>query len=406
MMGGFVTDILAPRNQLIQEFSRSRDRWGMTVIERTLAADRLSSAGRRFAASLLGKNVTYPLGYMAALDGSRGFLTLGVMLAHTRMALFGGAMVYMDVFFTLSGYLITSLLIKDYEKRGRISLRNFYVRRFMRLYPALTVMILCLIVASWLFSPNFKDRLYEALVSWFYLMDYAWLFLTTPVEYTGHTWSLAVEEQFYLLWPLLFIGLLRVTGLTLRTSLIIFAIAAAFWIWKIVIACNGAAIQHLYVSFDCRADALLIGCGLAVLLKTIDISSYPRFHRFCSYSLMPTAVAMVVFGLTMAHQMRWYYYVAPLIAALPAAIGLIGLLHPRRTFMHVVYEHPLPVYVGRICYGLYIWHFPIFTLVATWAPKGKGYAAILLIGWPITFAIATLSHYLIERPFMRARPGF
>jgi peptidoglycan/LPS O-acetylase OafA/YrhL len=378
----------------------------MTVVERTLAANRPSSAGGQFAARFLGKNVAYPLGYMAALDGMRGFLTLGVLLAHTRMALFGGAMVYMDVFFTMSGYLITSLLIKDYEKRGRISLKNFYVRRFMRLYPALTAMVLCLIAVSWIFSPNFRDRINEALVSWFYLMDYSGWFISTPVEYTGHTWSLAVEEQFYLLWPLMFIGLLWMGGLTVRTSLIIFAIAAAFWIWKIVLDYNGAPTAHLYRSFDCRADALFIGCALAVLLKAIDISSYPRFYRLCAYSLLPIAMVMIVLGFTMDSKMRWYYCVSPLITALPAAICVIGLLHPQRTFMHTIYEHPVPVFIGRICYGLYIWHFPIFTLVAAWAPKGAGYITTFLVGWPITFAIATLSHYLIERPFMRARPGF
>lgn len=378
----------------------------MTVIERLRAAGQQSPGGWQLAARLRGKNVAYPLGYMAALDGMRGFLTLGVLLAHTRMALFEGAMVYMEVFFVMSGYLITSLLIKDYEKHGGIRLRNFYVRRFMRLYPALTAMILCFLVASWLFSPNFKDRLNEALVSWFYLMDYAWAFMTTRVEYIGHTWSLAVEEQFYLLWPLVFIGLLRVSGLTVRTSLIAFAIAAACWVWKAALTYDGAPIIRLYESFDCRADALLAGCGLAVLLKTIEISSYPRFYRFCSYSLLPMALVMIVVGFTMDQRMRWYYYVSPLMAALPAAIAVIGLLHPQRTFMHRIYEHPVPVFIGRICYGLYIWHMPIFVLIAAWAPKGMGYMMTLLIGWPITFAIATLSHYLIERPFMRARPGF
>jgi peptidoglycan/LPS O-acetylase OafA/YrhL len=180
MVGGFWQTFSAT-NRLLRVFWRSWDREVMSVIERILTSNRLSLGGRQFAARLSGKSVTYPLGYMAALDGARGFLTLGVLLAHTRMALFEGAMAYMDVFFTMSGYLITSLLIKDYEKRGKISLKNFYVRRFMRLYPALTAMILCLIAASLLFSPNFRDRLYEALVSWFYLMDYAWLFMTTPV---------------------------------------------------------------------------------------------------------------------------------------------------------------------------------------------------------------------------------
>ncbi len=377
----------------------------MSVVERTSATDRLFLRGQQLAVRFSGKSTAYPLGYLAALDGTRGFLTIGVLLAHTRMALFEGAMVYMDVFFAMSGYLITSLLIKEYEKRGRISLRNFYARRMMRLYPALTAMIICLIAAGWLFAPNFRAVLKEALTSWFYLMDYAWL-LGVVAEYTGHTWSLAVEEQFYLLWPLVFMVLLKIYGVSVRTAIIIFAMAAAFWGWKIALDYNGAPIRHLYDAFDCRADALLTGCGLAVLLKAVDVSSYPRLYKLCSRSLPLLALAMIVLGFTMSQQMRWYYYVSPLLGAIPGAISVVGLLHPQRTLMHAIYEHPVPVFLGRICYGCYIWHVPIFVLLSQWAPKGYGYMTVFLIGWPLTFAIATVSHYFIERPFMRVRPGF
>ncbi len=377
----------------------------MSVLERTSATDRLFLRGRQFAVRFSGKSTAYPLGYLAALDGTRGLLTLGVLLAHTRMALFEGAMVYMDIFFAMSGYLITSLLLKEYEKRGRISLKKFYARRLMRLYPALTAMVLCVIAAAWFFSPNFRAVRNEALTSEFYLMDYAWL-LGIPSEYTGHTWSLAVEEQFYLLWPLLFIALLKIGGVSVRTAIITFALAAAFWGWKIALTYSGASISHLYDAFDCRADALLTGCGLAVLLKAVDVSSYPRLFKLCSRSLPLLALAMIVIGLTMNHQMRWYYIVSPLFGAIPGAISVVGLLDPQRTAMHAIYEHPVPVFLGRICYGCYIWHFPIFVLLSAWAPKGYTYIIVFLIGWPLTFAIATASHYLIERPFMRVRPGF
>ena len=341
---------------------------------------------------------------MAGLDGARGLLTLGVLLAHTRMALFSGAMVYMDVFFTMSGFLITSLLIKDFQKRGRISLKNFYLRRFMRLYPALTAMVVVFIALSWFLSDRFDILLTEALVSWFYLMDYGWALEQIPVYYTGHTWSLAVEEQFYLLWPLVFIGLLRLSGLTVRTACVIFAMALLFWGWRFWLTYNGASIAHLYNAFDTRADALLIGCALAVLLKVIDIADHPLISRFCALAMLPIALGLLAAGFTMDPNYRWYYYVSPLFGAFPAVIAIIGSLHPDRNLMHMIQEHPVPVFIGRICYGLYIWHFPIFTWIEGWAGQYR-YGMILLIGWPLTFAVATLSFYLIERPFMRARPG-
>src|ERR1043166_6901677 len=99
---------------------------------------------------------------MPALDGVRGLMTFGVLTAHTRMALFPGAIIYMDVFFTMSGYLITSLLIAEYRRHGKINLAKFYLRRFKRLYPALAAMIATLVVACLLFSADLRARLTEA----------------------------------------------------------------------------------------------------------------------------------------------------------------------------------------------------------------------------------------------------
>ena len=344
----------------------------------------------------------YPLGYMAALDGARGLMTLGVLLAHTRMALFQGAAVYMDVFFAMSGYLITSLLIADYQKRGHISLKKFYVRRFLRLYPALATMIILFVIICWFFSNDFQSRLTEAAVTFFYLMDYWRPFVGTGVYYTGHTWSLAVEEQFYLLWPLMFIVLLRIMGLSSTTAVAIFGLAALFWAWRIWLTANGSDISRLYDCLDTRADALLIGCALAVSLKVIDLSKHPKFATFCARALLPMAAAGLAMGFLMDPQFRWYYYVSPLFGAIPGAILIVGLLQPQRTIMHQVYEHPIPVFCGRICYGLYIWHFPIFAWVASWATPR--YLMTFLIGWPLTFAVSIASYYLIERHFMRARP--
>jgi peptidoglycan/LPS O-acetylase OafA/YrhL len=235
-------------------------------------------------------------------------------------------------------------------------------------------------------------------------MDYWWALGQPPVHYTGHTWSLAVEEQFYLLWPLVFIGLLRLGGVTVGTVAVILAIALLFWIWRIWLTWNGASIEHLYGAFDTRADALLIGCALAVLLKAIDIADHPHVWRLCSLAMLPIALGLLAAGFTMDHTYRWYYYVSPLFGALPAAIAIVGSLHPDRNVMHRIQEHPVPVFIGRICYGLYIWHFLIFTWIVSWAGEYR-YGMVLLVGWPLTFAIATLSFYLIERPFMRARPG-
>jgi len=345
---------------------------------------------------------TYPLGYLAALDGARGLMTLAVLTAHTRMTLFAGAMIYMDVFFAMSGYLITSLLIADFQKRGSINLKKFYLRRFLRLYPALAMMVMALVVLSLFLSDDLQGRLTEAAAAFFYLMDYWGLLGGGDVRYTGHTWSLAVEEQFYLLWPLTLILLLRLWGLSRRTVLTIFGMAGLFWLWRMWLTYNGASTGRLYDGFDTRADSLLMGCGLAVLLKIVNLADYPRMSKLLASSLMPLAAASVALAFFVDSNMRWYYYVSPLFGAIPGVICIAGLLQPQRTIMHQIYEHPIPVFCGRICYGLYIWHFPIFTWIVSWAQPR--YITVLLVGWPLTFGAATASYYLIERHFMRARP--
>jgi len=334
----------------------------------------------------------------------RGLMTLGVLTAHTRMALFPGAIIYMDVFFTMSGYLITSLLIAEYRRHGKINLAKFYLRRFKRLYPALAAMIATLVVACLLFSADLRARLTEAAVAFFYLTDY-WRALELPgVHYTGHIWSLAVEEQFYLLWPLCFILLLHHFGLSARTAVVALAGAVCFAAWRSWLTATGTSIAYLYNAFDMRADSLLVGCALAVVLARVNLAEFPRLSTFLAYSLAPLAVFGLALGFSIDWHMRWYYYVSPLFGALPATIFICAIAQHRYTSMRAVFEHPLPVFCGRICYGLYIWHYPIFSWIDDWAWPQYRYVTIFLVGWPLTFAAATASYYLLERHFMRTRP--
>src|ERR1700719_2540248 len=159
----------------------------------------------------------YPLGYLPALDGTRGLMTLGVLAAHTRYLLLPGAVLFMDIFFVMSGYLITSLLINDYRKRGAIDFKKFYTRRFLRLYPALDAMLTALLIVAALFSSEFKLRLIDAGVAFFYISNYWRAFDGIGLWYTTHTWSLSIEEQFYVLWPLMFTLLLNRFGLSWAT---------------------------------------------------------------------------------------------------------------------------------------------------------------------------------------------
>lgn len=344
----------------------------------------------------------YPLGYLAALDGARGIMTLGVLCAHTRYLLMPGAIVFMDIFFTMSGYLITGLLISEYRKTGTIYFKAFYIRRLMRLYPALVAMLITLLIVAAFFSSEFGKRVIDAAVAFFYISNYWRAFNGTGLWYTTHTWSLSLEEQFYLLWPLTFFVLVRWMGLSWRIVGTLLALALGFWAWRIWLVYDGASIARLYNSFDTRADSLLIGAALAITLKLVDLSRHPRLCAVLAWSLLPLAIFGLWCGQNIHDNMRWYYYVSPFFGSIPGAIAIAAFAQPRRTFMNTFYELPVFVFCGRICYGLYIWHYPVFSLL-----RGEfqlPYIGVFLVGWPIAFAAAILSYYWIERPFMRARP--
>lgn len=331
----------------------------------------------------------------------RGLMTLGVMGAHSGLypKVFPGSMILMDMFFAMSGYLITSLLIKDFEKRGRVDFRKFYIRRFSRLSPALLAMLMLFVAASVLFSTDLRPRVVEAFIGGLYITNY-WVVFHSPVLYTVHLWSLAVEEQFYLIWPLLFALIVTRYGLSERTLTLILASALLVAIIRVGLVIAGASIEHLYFSFHTHADALLLGCATAVLLTRIQLQDHPLLCTVLAWSLVPLFVFAVACMATLNPSMRWYYCISPFVGAIPGVIAVCALVQPRRTFMHRFYDTAALVFCGRICYGLYIWHIPILLYFHI----NHGRVAMIVLGWPIVFAMATSSYFWIERPFMRARP--
>jgi len=300
------------------------------------------------------------------------------------------------VFFVISGFLITSLLMSEREKTGTISLGKFYLRRVLRIFPAFYALIAALAIATWLgwIDLGGRDFAYALTYTINYYPDHPWQ--------VGHLWSLSIEEQFYLLWPLTFVLLVRFFRMSWTTVVIMVLTAFAFWGWRIYLTLDGAAVVHLYNRFDTRADSLLFGCALAIALKLFDLSSYPRVCKWLAWSLVPISALGIFWGLNIQDQMRWYYLVSPLMGSIPAVICVAALVQPHRTFMHTIYEHPAPVFLGRICYGLYIWHYPVFSLLR--GELQQPYIGVFLIGWPIAFGLALASYFLIERRFMRARP--
>ncbi len=341
-------------------------------------------------------------GYRPALDGLRGVAVLAVLAFHGGMSWATGGYLGVSVFFTLSGFLITSLLLVEHDRRGVVDLRAFYGRRLRRLAPAALCCLLAIATVQILWAPfgtsNLGPQLrWSALqiANWQQLLEgrsYGDLFqrqaadAASPVD---HFWSLAVEEQFYLLWPAAVLVLCTVAKGSRRVivgvlaALLVIASAAA------PLIARGWGPDVAYLASPARAAELFAGALLAALCLG---RTPPGWLRWVGPGALVAIAAAIVVS---ASGDGWAYQGGlPLFALLSATVIAAAHVHgPVRRLLEV----GVLVGVGRISYGLYLFHWPIFLLLS---PDRTGWS-----GWPlfglrltVTLAVALLSFHFLEQP--------
>ncbi|MFZ1324430.1 MAG: acyltransferase [Candidatus Contendobacter sp.] len=350
---------------------------------------------------------SFSLGYSPPLDGLRGIAILSVMLFHTDAPFLKGGFLGVDLFFVLSGFLITSLLVAEFDTYGTISLKDFYIRRILRLIPALMLLLLVFCLLSFLLLTSEKaNRNYvDALISLAYVSNWARAFSMHPPDYLGHTWSLSIEEQFYILWPIVLLCLLRVS--TRRFYIVLFAIATAIisWILRVSFLESGATLERLYNGLDTRADALMAGCAVGTALMSGLLTSKKPRKNLVLFNL----TALVSFGVLCAFlifgdwRATFLYQFGFIIIELLAVILIIDVLTNPKSIIRKFLEIKELVWVGSISYGLYLWHYPIFRIMFE---LNYGWSIVLIIGFPVTFAVAVASYFLMEKPILKLKKGF
>ena len=341
------------------------------------------------------------MGHKQSLDGLRGVAVLSVMIYHSG-AIRGGFL-GVDMFFALSGFLITRLMIEEHAATGAINLREFYVRRGLRLLPALFMFLgVWGIYQALTLPPAFWPvaGAYIAVVA-FYVANWAGIWWYR-LGIFGHTWSLAIEEQFYLVWPLAILLLLRRVMRPRKAAWILLAIAAVSVIWRLDLALAGASERRLYWATDTHADGLLIGAAIAFRLYggTLD-----RFQRVLKWLGPLSAIGLTVMLVAVAHN-PYYAYGATTLAALATAVIIVDALTERSPVTRLL-EARVLAGTGRISYALYLWHFPVFHTLGVLKLPGQ-YApwADALLAWGLTFAAALGSHLLIERRALAYKDRF
>jgi peptidoglycan/LPS O-acetylase OafA/YrhL len=342
-------------------------------------------------------------GYEPSLDGVRAVAVLLVMAGHLNLVYAGGLGV--DIFFVLSGYLITAILVSEFSVNGRISLRKFYARRALRILPAvvLLLVVLNIFVAIAQLGEQARTLEWDSLGALFYIANWLRAF-GRDLGILGHLWSLSIEEQFYFFWPITLVFLLS-RKLSAHQILLIVGLGVVLVnVDRIYLYHGIESFNRIYNGLDTRADALLVGCGLGLagygilprrIFAVLGLAG-AAFVGYVLFRAYPVPASLQVpFGLT----------IGGTLFALGVAFALGAILSNRKSTFTKLLRLPPLVWTGRLSYGLYLWHFPVFTLVAGWFP-GLGTAPLIALKISATFSCATLSYYLLERPCLNLKKKF
>jgi peptidoglycan/LPS O-acetylase OafA/YrhL len=343
--------------------------------------------------------------YQPALDGVRALAVAAVLVFHARPDWLPGGFLGVDAFFVLSGFLITGLLLTEARRTGAVRLAAFWGRRARRLLPALLLVLVTVVMgARYLLPPEELPALrLDALAALGYVANWRMIFRggdyfarTAPASPLQHTWSLGIEEQFYLLWPLLVVGLLRWRHA--RSALLALCCAGTGGAVLLSAALYRPGVDpgRVYYGTDTRAGALLIGCALALLVTGRRVPA----KRWIAAAAALATVLLVLALVRVDGQSSWLYRGGLTTVAFAVAVGLAHVVASPEGLAARVLSLPPLVWVGRVSYGLYLWHWPLFAALNA---DRTGLTGNALFGTRIaaTVLVAAASFHLIERPIRR-----
>ncbi len=348
-----------------------------------------------------------------ALDGLRGVAILLVVVYHNFgfIDYFFFGWLGVDLFFVLSGFLITDILLRSVGTKN--FLRNFYIRRVLRIFPLyyLTLIIFLVILPRIPVALELKYYTDNQVWLWTYLQNWLYIFKNPGQTNTlNHLWSLAVEEQFYLVWPLIIL-LVRKPRLLLIliSTVLIGVIGLRLWIWENHIA--DLAYFNLY-TFS-RIDGICIGCMVALLLR-IDKSFLKRFTPVIV--LFFAGVNLIFFFINRSHDFSFPYLALVGYTTFAMMFGLLvnESLSPGSKLIHTVFNIGLLKFFGKISYSFYIFHWPVYLLLYPFLTKtisDPGTAKytpfiVSLIATLVAIVVSWLTYQFIERYFLRKKERF
>lgn len=347
---------------------------------------------------------------MPGLDGLRAIAVIAVIIYHLNPQMLSGGFLGVDTFFVISGFLITSLLIHEYNETGRIDLKNFWIRRFKRLIPAVVFLLMVLVSYMSVFHLErlmaIKSDVIAALVymsNWWFIIEDVSYFEALEAHPLKHLWSLAIEEQFYIIWPLVLLLMLVLVKRMGRIWLITFILSVVSLIAMVVISEPLGDNSRVYFGTDTRAHSLLIGVMLAYIFPPFRLKTQiDRTSSAVLNSIGVISLGVLIYMFTFVSASHYWIYAGGLylIAAITTLL-IAASVHPTTFFATKFLGNPLFVWIGKRSYSLYLWHYPIIVLSNTYFIQGQVPIYMVIIQIILTLVMAEISYRFIEQPFRR-----
>ena len=358
------------------------------------------------------------MGYLPGLDGVRALAVLGVLLYHGDLTWMRGGYLGVDVFFVLSGFLITTLITEEFSRSGRIDFKRFYLARARRLLPALLLMLVVVgMLAAFVYRDSAAAFRADAVASllyvtnwWYVISDASYFEAIGRPPFLQHLWSLAVEEQFYLIWPLLALLLLRWKG---RRAVFYVAVggALASTLWMAFLAItNGypteADPSRAYFGADSHIMGLLLSAALAMVWRPGRLSRQLTGGAQAVITLVGVIALLTVvwFFWQVGEYSNFIYRGGFLVLSAVVCVLIAAASHPGAPFGRILGSQPWR-YIGQRSYGLYLWHWPIFVITRPNLDIPLDGPALFVLRFGLTFLVAELSYRYVEIPIRRGAIG-
>lgn len=347
--------------------------------------------------------------YMPGLDGIRAIAVIAIIIYHLNPQWLTGGFLGVDTFFVISGYLITSLLLTEYHNTGKIELASFWLRRFKRLIPAVLFLVMGVLVLTLIFMPTEIQKVRADSIAaifyvsnWWYIMQNVDYFEQFAVQPLKHLWSLAIEEQFYLVFPIVLLALItflrRVKPIRIAFSVLLII----SMVTMMVLYVPNENVARVYFGTDTRIQTLLMGVLLALVWPPFQLKAkvnYTMRMMIDTVGLGALVILFICFKFVSETNSVLYYGGFFLISAVTLLV-IASSVHPSGYFAKFL-GNKLFTYIGSRSYSLYLWHYPIIVLIHHQFVQGQIPTLVYVVEILLMALMAEFSYRFIEQPFRR-----